>query len=418
MTLSSGFAPVRGRAVAQELFFDEGYKCAVCVIYRKELKDLKVTNLKRHFAKLHEKEYGALTVDERHEKFRDLKRGSGTPQSTNTELSAKNVQSFPKLKSILPQTLENINYEYFKQIVAELQKDFTSRFEDIKKLELYINITGNPFSVDLSLMTNNEALKAELNNIRYDQTLILQLILYILFTVIGFYILYCIYFYSLHTFIPLFVHFVVRRRFPSRREGRELQRPFPRFGQSRRQKRRIVSLENLLQELREQCQLSSNSSHVIEAITEESVVKEIQTGKVNGQYPPGLRAFALTVNFYSPKAYNYIRQVFQNKLPSPSTIRAWYSTTDGSPGFTKEAIDILKRKSEEAGDKKLYACLTMDEMAIRSQVVWDKSKTKFVGYIDTGIQTENNENLPLAKEALVHLLTGINQRWKIPVAYF
>lgn len=104
---------------------------------------------------------------------------------------------------------------------------------------------------------------------------------------------------------------------------------------------------------------------------------------MNGRYSSQLRAFALTINFYSPKAYKYIRQIFKNKLPAPSTIRAWYGSTDGSPGSTIEAIDILKKKSENAAqeNKKLYACLMMDEMTIRQQIEWNKSKQKFIGSI-------------------------------------
>lgn len=66
---------------------------------------------------------------------------------------------------------------------------------------------------------------------------------------------------------------------------------------------------------------------------------------MKGKYPIELRAFALTVNFYSPKAYYYIRQVFENKLPAPS-LRSWYGSTRGSPGFTLEAVEILKKKCQ------------------------------------------------------------------------
>jgi len=40
---------------------------------------------------------------------------------------------------------------------------------------------------------------------------------------------------------------------------------------------------------------------------------------------PELRAFALTLNFYSAAAYKYVRQVFNNCLPHPSTLRKWYA---------------------------------------------------------------------------------------------
>lgn len=170
----------------------------------------------------------------------------------------------------------------------------------------------------------------------------------------------------------------------------------------------------------------------------------------------------MTIFFYSPKAYRYIRTVFQNRLPGPSTIRSWYATTDGLPGITYQALNILKRKATEAGEEKIYCCLSMDEMSIRHQVEWNDTQKRFVGLVDygsiipqpvkppkankpskeniplrNGIPNKknilNNKNIsnqklpkkkiapkkhiPVAKNALVYLVTGINQRWKIPVAY-
>ncbi|KMQ85338.1 thap domain-containing protein 9 [Lasius niger] len=183
-----------------------------------------------------------------------------------------------------------------------------------------------------------------------------------------------------------------------------------------RQKKKIESLEALLHELYTKDLLSSTSSDTVKAVVDEStILKQIEEGKVKGTYSSQLRAFALTVNFYSPKAYNYIRQVFQNKLQAPST---WYSSTNESPGFTKEAVGILKRKSEAVGNNKLYACLTMDEMAIRQQIQWSSTEERFIGYVDHGLIIQDSEDLPIVKEALVYLITCMNQRWKIPVAYF
>lgn len=39
------------------------------------------------------------------------------------------------------------------------------------------------------------------------------------------------------------------------------------------------------------------------------------------KYSPELRTFALTLQFYSSKAYRYVRKTFNNLLPEPSTIR-------------------------------------------------------------------------------------------------
>lgn len=54
-----------------------------------------------------------------------------------------------------------------------------------------------------------------------------------------------------------------------------------------------------------------------------------------------IQSFALTLHFYSPKAYNYARKHWDKLLPHPSTVRQWYRLVDGAPGFTKETFDAM-----------------------------------------------------------------------------
>lgn len=69
------------------------------------------------------------------------------------------------------------------------------------------------------------------------------------------------------------------------------------------------------------------------------------------KYPPELKSFALTLQFYSAKAYELVRQTFNLALPSKAQIRRWYGKVPAEPGFTKPAFDALQLKAEEAGKK-------------------------------------------------------------------
>ena len=54
-----------------------------------------------------------------------------------------------------------------------------------------------------------------------------------------------------------------------------------------------------------------------------TLIKRLTTRKVGknpGAYPPELRSFALTLTFYSTKAYNYVRKSFDLGLPHVSVI--------------------------------------------------------------------------------------------------
>lgn len=146
-------------------------------------------------------------------------------------------------------------------------------------------------------------------------------------------------------------------------------------------------------------------------------MKKVLKGSKNQKYSPRLRAFALTLHFYSPRAYNYVREKFNKSLPHSSTVSKWYQKIDGKPGFTQEALNALLFKVKENNNKgkPTYGNLVIDEMSIRKKIEW--TGEKFVGYVDIGASVEA-DSLPEAKEAIVFLVTSVNGNWKIPVGYF
>lgn len=132
-------------------------------------------------------------------------------------------------------------------------------------------------------------------------------------------------------------------------------------------------------------------------------------GKTDRSYNEDVRSFCLTLHFYSPRAYNYVRSKFNDNLPGISTIRKWYSSLNASPGFTVESFEALKKKvtenSEDGEKKKLICALMCDEMAIRRHVQFNPSRSKFDGFIDIGRTNANDENVPVAKDALVFMVS-------------
>lgn len=130
------------------------------------------------------------------------------------------------------------------------------------------------------------------------------------------------------------------------------------------------------------------------------------------KYPAVLRKFALTLNFYSPAAYKYVRRVFHSALPHPRVLGKWYENSSVSPGFTAQAFDTLKKKTELSG-KRMICALVVDEMALRHQSKWTGKKTE--GLVDFGGGYNSNV---IATEAYVFLLVALNESWKLPVGYF
>ena len=188
----------------------------------------------------------------------------------------------------------------------------------------------------------------------------------------------------------------------------------------RRLRKRNAELKTIITDLRKQALISSNSVDILESCAGgiPDLLKR-QKAKLQNQtlpttYSPELRSFALTLHFYSPRAYNYVRKVFDTCLPHPRTISRWYQSVDDAPGFTKYAFNALKMRSEGL-DRKLLCSLIMDEVAIHRKIDFDG--VKFHGQIDMGTELDDDA-LPVAKEALVFMVVDLKSSWKLPVGYF
>lgn len=152
----------------------------------------------------------------------------------------------------------------------------------------------------------------------------------------------------------------------------------------------------------------------------QKILECLTFGKLQKTYPEEVRSFCLTMHYYSPRAYNYLRSKFMNHLPARSTMLAWYSSINAAPGFTSEAFEALKSKSDEymKNGERLYVEIISDEMSIRQHSQWNPNKQKFDGFIDMGKPATKDQPLSLAKDALVFLVSGVNEDFKIPVSYF
>lgn len=143
-------------------------------------------------------------------------------------------------------------------------------------------------------------------------------------------------------------------------------------------------------------------------------------GRQERTFNEEVRSFCLTLHFNSPRAYNYIRSKFDNNLPSISAIRNWYSSVNASPGFENDSFSVLAKKARamKQNGEQLYVNLISDEMAIRRHVQWNPSKMKFDGFVDMGEKLTDQGTIHIAKEALVFLVSGVTEDFKIPIAYF
>jgi len=124
----------------------------------------------------------------------------------------------------------------------------------------------------------------------------------------------------------------------------------------------------------------------------------------------------VTLQYYSPKAYDYVREKLKNLLSHPRTLKRWYTVINGQPGFTKESLDsitnIVKKKQP------VYCNLVIDEISIRKHIELD-SQRNIYGFVNLGVANDmDGDEIQEAKNALVFLAVGINGYWKLPIGYF
>ena len=190
-----------------------------------------------------------------------------------------------------------------------------------------------------------------------------------------------------------------------------------------RLKMQVTSLKSVVQHLKEKALISESSEYVLNRTfsgVPKELMKRMFTVKKSGRgkkYSEELIAFALTLQFYSTKAYEYVRQNFNFSLPSQSDLRRRYTKIPAEPGFTQPAFVELEKKVAEAEEvgKEVVCALSLDEMAIKKHVFFDGRK--YHGFVDLG-NNVHDDSLPAATQALVFMVVYVNSSWKVPVGYF
>lgn len=114
-----------------------------------------------------------------------------------------------------------------------------------------------------------------------------------------------------------------------------------------------------------------------------------------------------------------MREAFNNNLPHSATLRKWYANSDLNckEGITGPSLQFLKRKADEMKDKgsKLFCAVCFDEMSIRKQILWDHNQKRMYGYVSYG--NENDDDPLIAREAIVFMASGLNEKFRIPIAH-
>lgn len=103
------------------------------------------------------------------------------------------------------------------------------------------------------------------------------------------------------------------------------------------------------------------------------------------RWHPEIIKWSAALHAQSPAAYNLIRQSGFLSLPSVVTINKYFHFSKAEAGFIPAIVQrVVNEISAPPGDKRENVTLVLDEMKVKSGLVFSGSSGKVVGFTDTG----------------------------------
>ena len=190
----------------------------------------------------------------------------------------------------------------------------------------------------------------------------------------------------------------------------------------KRRKEKITSLKGIVENLRDKSSISDETAINLEenftGMSSELIKNQLKNQARNPKgrrYCDEVKRFALTLNFYSLRAYEYFRSVFS--LPHANSLIEWTSSVDCEPGIF---IDVFKSLKEKIDDVRTHAdcALLCDAMTIKSAVTYNHHSTgNYEGYVDYGDGIKVPDENSVATEATVFMPVSFRGHWKYPIGY-
>jgi DNA transposase THAP9 len=126
-----------------------------------------------------------------------------------------------------------------------------------------------------------------------------------------------------------------------------------------------------------------------------------------------MKLLALNLHNLGARAYRFLTQIMA--LPSKTSLSLWLHSLPCEPGFNNELFCALQHKVESFSVRDKVCALLIDEMSLKSGLLYDPATDMIIGYEDygEGIGRYNK----VATSALVFMLRGLASNWKQPLSY-
>ena len=127
--------------------------------------------------------------------------------------------------------------------------------------------------------------------------------------------------------------------------------------QLRRSKKKMTNMADIINDLQQNLIIKNEVADELHTTFDKlqlsifyNTKNNTSTAPCGRRYTDDIKEFALTLNYYSAKAYQYVRSIIP--LPNPSLIRKWSSSVKCEPGFLAESFESLTKDLKNSPTKK------------------------------------------------------------------
>lgn len=182
-------------------------------------------------------------------------------------------------------------------------------------------------------------------------------------------------------------------------------------------KKRALTYRDRLQQAMKLCKDRSLEAFAAKLTKKQFIFFRMQL-KNNGVSPRGRRftleekLLSLSWMKASGRGYRLLQSQFQ--LPSVRTLTSLLNRYPLDAGISKKVIRALKNKVDSLKDpQNKFVTLMWDEVKLDANLQYDRKLDKIVGFEDWG----NRRTSTIADHALVFMVRGIKNNWKMPLSF-
>uniref|UniRef100_A0A2C9LEN5 THAP-type domain-containing protein n=1 Tax=Biomphalaria glabrata TaxID=6526 RepID=A0A2C9LEN5_BIOGL len=135
------------------------------------------------------------------------------------------------------------------------------------------------------------------------------------------------------------------------------------------------------------------------------------------RWHPTMLRLAILLHSRSPTAYQTLRKTGLLKLPGEATLRDYTNSIQPQTGFNSDVIDEINQATKDFTEHERYIVLLHDEMAIKSDLVYDQRSGEIVGFVNSD-QIKDGSSYQLATHVLLFYIVGISTTFKMSLCYF